>query len=209
MGLMLGHRRFHLGIFGASGNGKTTFAENFLRRARARVRFVFDAEGEFCQRFGVSPCRSGSEIDAAVLSRSPFVCFDPHSLFPGELESALPWFCEVVLAWSARLPGRKFFVVDELGRYVTTANLPKSLKVLVQTGRRYGVDGVFIAQQPNELHNAVRVQLSEIVCFQLTDATALEFPARFGVDPKKVRALRPFEYIARDNQGRQHQGIST
>ena len=49
--------------------------------------------------------------------------------------------------------------IVELGRNVTGNTIPKRLKVLVQTGRRYGLDGVFIAQQPNELQNPVRFVL--------------------------------------------------
>jgi len=204
MGLQLEHPRFHLGVFGGSGSGKTTFATRFLERARARVRFIFDPDAEFSRRLNVPLCRTGREIDAAV--SSGWVCWEPHVLFPGNLEAALPWFASVALAYGRKLPGRKFFVVDELGRYLTTAAVPLELKILVQTGRRFGVDGVFIAQQPNELHNSVRCQLSEVVCFQLTDETALEFPARFGFDPAAIRALKPFHWLCRDNQGRQSVG---
>ena len=80
-------------------------------------------------------------------------------------------------------------------------DVPHPLKLIVQSGRRYGLDGVFIAQQPNELHNTVRCQLSEVVCFQLTDAVALEFPKRFGFDPEAIRALGPHRFLARNNRG--------
>ena len=197
--MQLEHRRFHLGIFGASGTGKTTYALKFVTHAQARTVFLFDAEGEFSQRLQVAPARTVYELDQAIASG--WVCFDPHIMFPGELESALEYFSKLTLRAAAMLPGRKLFVVDELGQYVGGSTIPKPLKKLVQSGRRSGVDGVFMAQQPNDLHNTIRCQLSEVVCFQLIDDTALEFPKKFGFDIEAVRALKPFEFICRNNRG--------
>jgi hypothetical protein len=50
---------------------------------------------------------------------------------------------------SKRVPGRKLFVVDQLGQYVSDNTVPAPLKTLVQTCRHYGIDGVIIAQQAN------------------------------------------------------------
>lgn len=193
------HRRFHLGIFGGSGTGKTTYAMRYVAATHSRLVFIFDAEGEFADAMKIPPARTALEIDQAV--QSGWVCFDPHTMFPGRLEDALEFFATYALEASKRMPGRKLFVVDELGRYMSGHDVPTPLKILVQTGRRYGIDGVFIGQQPNELHNTVRCQLSEVVCFQLTDDTALEFPRKFGFDPEAVRGLAPFRFIARNNQG--------
>jgi hypothetical protein len=197
--MQLNHKRFHLGVFGGSGTGKTTYALKFVANAPARCVFLFDAEGEFSDRLNVQPARTVFELDAAV--STGWVCFDPHNMFPGDLERALSFFCTLAMAYSKRLPGRKFFVVDELGQYVAGSSIPPQLKLLVQSGRRCGLDGVFIGQQPNEIHNTVRCQLTEVVCFQLTDDCALEFPKKFGFNPESIRALGPFEYIARNNRG--------
>jgi len=202
--MQLAHRRFHLGIFGGSGCGKTTYALKFIAHAQARTVFLFDAEGEFSESLQLPPARTVYELDQAIASG--WVCFDPHIMFPGELEGALEYFAKLTLRAAAVLPGRKFFCVDELSRYVTGSVIPRPLKTLVQTGRRYGVDGVFMAQQPNELHNTIRCQLSEVVCFQLTDDTALEFPKKFGFDIEAVRVLPPFQFICRNNRGVERRG---
>ncbi len=202
--MQLEHRRFHLGIFGGSGTGKTTYAAKFITHAPARHVFIFDAEGEFSQRLQLAPCRTVYELDQAI--PTGWICYDPHIMFPGQLERALEYFTRLTLRAAAIVPGRKLFVVDELGRYTGGSSIPQALKTLVQTGRRYGVDGVFMAQQPNELHNTIRVQLTEMVCFQLTDNTALEIPKKFGFDIEAVRALKPFQFICRNNQGREVRG---
>ncbi|HYG23380.1 MAG TPA: hypothetical protein VEH04_11405 [Verrucomicrobiae bacterium] len=199
--MQLNHPRFHLGIFGGSGTGKTEYGLRFVANAKSRCVFLFDAEGEFSERMKIPPARTVFELDEAI--RKGLVCFDPHIMFPGDLEGAIDYYATLTLAASSRLPGRKFFVVDELGQYVTGSAIPRSLKTLVQTGRRYGVDGVFIAQQPNTIHNTIRVQLSEVVCFQLTDDRALEFPAAFGFDVAAIRKLGPHRFICRNNRSRE------
>lgn len=199
--MQLSHPRYHLGVFGGSGTGKTTYALKFLANAPATCRYLFDADGEFSERMKLPPARTTFELDQAVASG--WVCYDPHIMFPGELERALEYFATLALAASKRLSGRKFFVVDELGHYMTGHQVPRPLKEIVQTGRRAGLDGVFIGQQPNELHNTVRCQLTEVVCFQLTEECALEYPAKFGFDPEAVRALGPHQFICRNNQGRE------
>lgn len=197
--MQLSHKRYHLGVFGGSGTGKTTYAVKFAANARAVCVFIFDPDGEFSELMHLPPARTAWEIDEAI--RSGWVCFDPHTMFQGRLEEALNYFCRLAFEASARLPGRKFIMVDELGHYMTGHEVPQPLKDIVQTGRKRGLDGIFIGQQPNELHNTVRSQLSEVVCFQLTDDRALEFPVNFGFDPAAVRALGPFEWICRNNRG--------
>jgi hypothetical protein len=202
--MQLAHPRYHLGVFGGSGTGKTTYALKFAAHTQARCAFLFDAEGEFAERMHLLPCRTAYELDQAMLTG--WVCFDPHIMFPGRLEDALEFFARLTMAAAARMPGRKLFMVDELGRYCSGMAVPQPLKDLVQSGRRSGVDGIFIGQQPNELHNTVRCQLTEVVCFQLTEDRALEFPTKFGFDPEAVRTLGPFRFICRNNRGGEARG---
>lgn len=210
--MQLDHARFHLGVFGGSGTGKTTYGLKFVAHSPARCRFLFDAEGEFSGKMQLRPARNPDELGAAV--PSGWVCFDPHFMFPGDLEAAIAFFAAFTLAACDKIGGRKFFVVDELGQYVTGHLIPKPLKTLVQSGRRYGIDGIFMGQAPNELHNTVRVQLSEVCCFQLTDENALEYPIKFGFNPDKVRALQSSylqpqpgnHWICRNNAGDEKRG---
>jgi len=197
------HPRFHLGIFGGSGSGKTTYALKFIARAQAACVFCFDPDGDFARGLNVPPCRTTYELDAAMQGPG-FVCFDPHTIFPGQMERALEYFARLALSHGARTRGRKFFVVDELQWYLTSNGIGHWLRVLIQSGRRKaGIDGVFIAPSPNELHNGVRMQLTEVVCFQLTDDCALKFPRKFGFDVDAVRLLKPYDFICRNNRGQE------
>lgn len=197
--MQLSHRRFHLGVFGASGTGKTEYAYRYVANAQARCVFIFDPDGEASERLRLSPSRTVYELDLAMVDG--WVCFDPHTMFQGRLEEALNYFCRLAFVASARLPGRKFILIDELQHYLSGHEVPQPVKDVVQTGRKRGLDGVFIGQQPNELHNTVRCQLSEVVCFQLMDERALEFPIQFGFDPDAIRALGPHQWICRNNRG--------
>jgi hypothetical protein len=203
MSTQLDHERYILGVFGGSGTGKTTYAAKFIANAPARCRFIFDPEGDFAHLMHLLPARTTFEIDQAT--HTGFVVYDPHVMFPGEMERALEFFSSYALQASIRIGGRKFFCVDELGRYLSGHDVPAPLKTIVQSGRRYGLDSVFVAQQPNELHNTVRCQLSEVVCFQLMEPRALDFPASFGFKPEEISALPPRgAYICRNNRGQQH-----
>jgi hypothetical protein len=80
------------------------------------------------------------------------------------------------------------------------------IKVILQKGRRRGLDGVFIALQPNRLHNDVRAQLTEVVSFQITDKRAAEWLTDFGFTWEDVSTLPPFQFIARNNRGGEVRG---
>lgn len=193
------HKRNHLGIFGGSGTGKTTYAIRAITGQSSECVFIFDPDGEFSHKLGVNPALTAEGIDIAI--ETGWVCFDPSIMFEGELEDALEWFCVLVMAYSKKHGGRKFFVVDELGTYISGSKIPKPLKAIVQTGRRYGIDCVFMGQQPNELHNTVRTQLSEVVCFRLADDNALEFPIKRGFDEAEIRNLPDYQWVCRDDKG--------
>ena len=72
--------------------------------------------------------------------------------------------------------------------------------------QEWGVDPQMSPSAAVGLHNTVRCKLSEVACFQLTDDCALEFPAKFGFNPEEIRALAPFRFIARNNQGGEVRG---
>jgi hypothetical protein len=202
------HKRNHLGVFGGSGTGKTTYALKYIANAKSTCVFLFDADSEFEDALKLKPARTTAEIDAAILTG--WVCFDPHIMFPGELEKAFDYFSDYVLRVCDRLPDRKFFVVDEVGRYCTGHTVPKPFKTLIQTGRRYGIDCVVIGQQPNEVHNTIRVQFSEVCCFQIKDddESALKYLVKFGFNPEEVRNLDPerHQWICRNNRGEEARG---
>ena len=194
--MQLHHKAFRLGIFGASGTGKTTFAEKYLRGTSAEVRFIFDREGEWAHRLKMP--QVGNHARMVDMLKTGWVLFEPDSMFSGRHEDAVEFFADWSLKVSARIPGRKVFVVDELQLLVSGHQIGPHVKTIIQTGRRYGVDFVLIGQAPNLIHNAVLGQLTEVVFFRLTNERALEFPQESGMDVEKIRNLPDWHYVARD-----------
>jgi DNA helicase HerA-like ATPase len=195
------HPPFRLGIFGASGYGKTEWCLRWLRKERAACRFIFDAEGEFAHAFG--SYGAGTPAQMAEQMNSGWCIFDPAPMFGGNWPAAFEYFCHFAFEASRTFRGRKLFIVDEVWRYTRTTNLSPAVENLVFTGRRQELDFVVIGQMPNRIHNAIRDSLTDVVCFALMDAGALEFPTDYGFDPETLRRLPRFEWIRRDKSGTQ------
>jgi len=45
-----------------------------------------------------------------------------------------------------------------------------------------------------------------VVCHQMVDDTALEWPEKFGLDPDEIRGLAPFEFLVRTKWGAMERG---
>ena len=198
------HRKFCLGVFGASGTGKTTYLTRFLEAVKGTTcRFIFDADGEFSRKFNRPGVRRQEDIPAAIADG--WVIYDPTE-HPGSVEEAFAFFAALAYRVSPLLPGRKFFVVDELQDHTDGNKIPPVLKDIVQKGRRRGLDSAFISQAPNLLHNAVRGQLSEVTCFQMVDDRALEYPVNFGFREQEIRTLPQFHWVCRNKFGGEDRG---
>jgi len=175
-------------VTGASGSGKTTLAEKLMRSERARLKFVFDHDGQFSSRFGVEPVCGSGLLDEAV-AKGGWVCYDPSEDFEDDFPKGLQFFCAYVLAQSKQLRGRKLFYCDEIDLLTTTTLYPRELVAMLQTGRRYEIDAVLIAGQPNRLHNCIRTQLTELYTFIHTDEPALKFLVENGIPEETIRSL--------------------
>lgn len=198
------HPPFRLGIFGASGCGKTTWLLRWLRSAKYSARFVFDPEGEIAAALGSYGASSPAQM--AEQLRQGWCIFDPGPMFGGDWPRAFDFFCRFAFETSAATPGKKVFVCDEIWRCVRTNELPPSVATLVFTGRRQSLDFVVVGQMPNRVHNAILDGLTEVVCFRLMHDRALEFPACYGFDAEALRTLPQFECIRRTNTGAETRG---
>lgn len=187
--MQIHHKAFKLLITGKSGTGKTTYFTKFIFASKYERIFIFDHQGELSLVMGETPLFTVEELVSAVERKSRFILFDPSRLFPGETHQAFNFFCEWCYEVSNALPGEKIFACDELQKMVGTSDMPWELALLLETGRRAGLDAVFISQQPNIIHNRIRNQLCEIVTFQHIDANAIKWLEEAGMNGEEIRNL--------------------
>lgn len=199
------HRPTKTLLTGVSGSGKSEAAGRILLRSDAPIRFVFDHQGEFGPRFGFPTSRTHEDLDylvsAMMEGKNVVVCFDPSDLFPGDTEGAFDWFCEWSLTVS-QLPELvfvpKLFATDEMQDLVTTGSVCRSFKVLWTSGRKWTVDFVGIASQPNLIHNLIFNQFTRYVSFQQGSSQATTPLKKVGFDEDELMSLPPLNYIVLD-----------
>lgn len=192
--MQIDHRPYKLLVTGASGSGKTTYWTRFLLGTQARLKLVFDHEGEFSYRQRV-PAASDPQSLADGAARG-WCIFDPGRMFPGMLPEAFNFFSEFSFNAAVAMPGRKIFACDELQKLVGTSQVSRELALVLETGRRYGLDVAMISQQPNLIHNRIRNQLTEVVTFRQIDQVAVDWLESVGFEADSVRALGNGHFIA-------------
>jgi len=194
------HNAFKLLVTGAGCNGKTEYWGRFILSEPATVKFIFDHEGEFSQRFGIPRITEIADLERAI--GTGWVCFDPVPSFGGNLDAAFAFFSEWVLAVSKEFDGRKLFGCDEIQEFMSTAKVCPEFAILWRTGRRYEIDFAVISSAPNAIHNVVRNNFTEIATFAHLDENALKFLIDNGITEESIRSLNQFEYIAWTKQPR-------
>jgi hypothetical protein len=184
-------------ITGTSGSGKTHLFEQLIRAEPARVRFIYDHEGEFSKRFKKDPVTDGLALAEKTLLGG-YVIFDPIQEFEGRQEEGFAFFCDYVLQVSKELKGRKLFCCDELQKLTSNREEPREFIALCETGRRYQIDVITISQAANRLHNAVRNQLTRVYTFRQSDENAIKYLSENGFNADEVRNLPKWRYLWRD-----------
>jgi hypothetical protein len=182
-------------VTGKSGSGKSSYYNKFLLAAEYDKFFIYDHEGEFAFRNNLPACY---QITEDYIANNRYIIYDPTSEWEGNLQEGFNYFAELSFRLSQSLPGRKLFACDELQKMVGVHEVTPELAMLVETGRRYEVDTIFVSQQPNIIHNRLRNQLTEVVTFAHVDKRATSFLTDIGFDEPDLMGLNDLEFIAID-----------
>jgi len=181
-------------IVGMTGSGKTTFAFRALLNTPAACRFIFDDYGQAAARLNLPHASTSDELESALESR--YVLFNPHRMFPGQVESAFRFFCQWAYDCSRRSPGKKILLVDEVWRFQSNNQIPRELATVAQTGRAENLELMVATQLPHKVHASITGQSTELVCFRLDEPLALDRVREMGADPDAVRTLPLGSFIA-------------
>ena len=190
-------------VCGVSSYGKTLFGIRYALNAPLAVRYFYDAEfseldpaqPEYAHRLKLPPARTAADLDLALCRG--WVCFDPHTMFPGRLDEGLEFFCEWAYETSKRIEGEKALFVDEIWRYTNPHTLPPNLATIVQTGRRARLQLVCNTQEPSGL-GKIANGMSELVAFRLQSRANLDWIEFNGLDPAEVGQLNVRQFVARN-----------
>ena len=190
-------------VFGRAGSGKTTFVFRYLVNLAteqpgnanpAACVFLFDWKQEASMRLGLPPVGTAAQCEAAVPTR--WVIFNPFVMFQHDLKSAFRWFCHWAFEVSKRGPGKKVFFVDELWRFVDNNSLPEELERIARMGRAENLELISATQHPRDYHRDIRAEVTEWVCFSMSEPGELDAvrPYFRGVD--RVADLPRGSFIA-------------
>lgn len=203
--LQLSAKRNVTVVAGKGRTGKTTFALRYLVNAPLDVRFIFDPEGEYCQRLEIPPATSQYELNLMLCCG--WVLFGPHQLFPGRLDEAFKFFCEWAFQKASAIRNvRAIMVVDEVWKYANPQSIPIEFATIVQTGSKRGLGLMVNTQLPHKLNGAILNECSEFVAFNLDFEKSLDCVGERGFDPAEVKTLPNLHFISRTDQGDELRG---
>jgi len=178
-------------VTGRTASGKSSLVEWLILNEYQDYSkiFVYDFEGEWCQRLGVVPVTSLGEI---ARSKERIICYDPVNEIT---DDPFDDYCLFVFEFAKSLRQKILVVIDELQMFVNVHALPTNFMSMLLRGRRYKIDMICISQQPNLIHNAVRSQVSEIATFGQSDSNAMKFTRSFGIFDDEVTKLDDLEFF--------------
>ena len=202
------HRPKRLLITGKSGTGKSEYFIRYIQAVAPEYRhvFIFDFEAEFSHRAGWQSVRTVEELN----NPQHIQAYDYCEMYPGDLPTAFEFYCDYVFSIAKSYNGENgsiLFCSDELQKIeIGTTQIPHDLTCLVETGRRYKVDTIFIAQQCNLVHNRLRNQVTEVVTFRHNDDRAIEWLVSYGFNEEMIRSREIGDYICRTDSGIEQSG---
>lgn len=181
-------------VCGQGSYGKTTFSLRYLLNAPAACRFIFDDRGQAADRLKLKRCGTERECELAVPTR--WVCLNPHIMFPGsKLSDGFNWFNYWCFEVSKRGPGRKILFADELWQWCDGRTFPEHFENNVRTGRVEGLELLACTQRPRDYHRTIRSQVTEWVCFNMTEPDDLKAVKPYFPGVDKAATLQRGQFI--------------
>lgn len=180
-------------ICGMTGSGKTTFALRALINIPC-ARFVFDDMGQASARLYRPHAATSHELEAALATN--WVLYNPHRMFPGQVEKAFDFFCDWSFQKSVLVPTHKIILADEVWRFMSPHQIPPALARLAQMGRAENAHLMISTQVPHKIHASITGQATELVCFRLQEPLALDKVEELGADRAAIAALPLGQFIA-------------
>ncbi len=199
--MQIHHKPTKILIVGKSGSGKSTYQIRYVQNADYAQIFLFDHKNEFEQRLGIVPAYSIDECTEQIKQGQKYISYCYAEDYPGDSENAFQFYCEWVyeICKVLREDGKaRLFATDEVNRFTGTADMGWSFRQLIEDGRLQGLDFIGTSHAANQIHNRLRLQLSEIVALRTLDPRPLAFLEENGFDPEAVKSLPVGSYIIKD-----------
>ncbi len=178
---------------GASGLGKTTRLCRMAGERQPDFLFAFDFKGQLAEQLGGAWTHHRAQLGAALRHGGAFY----SGRDGGETLAAFDSFCLAAYDLARVLPGRKLLLVDELQNYCGThaSALPPSLALVIKEGRHFNLAFGFTCQTLNEIHNAIRAQLTTVCAFRHQGERATSFLESIGYDARDLVSLDKGQYL--------------
>lgn len=198
------HKPNRLLITGRSGTGKTEFLLRYCEAVQDRYNrlCIFDPESQLAVRAKQPILSSVEELE----DPPHWACWNCNDVYPGDWLGGFEFYCDYVFTAAQSRNDRSLFVCDEVQKLVSTDEVPFDLSCVIETGRVWEIDTVFVTQQVNLIHNRIRNQQTQICTFRQNDERAIKPLVEFGFDESAIRNLDTGEYICRNDRGEESAG---
>jgi hypothetical protein len=191
-----------VGIFGASGYGKTTLAYQLVTE-RPRV-IVFDPLDQWGPDFGLPSFEDGEAFKTALATAwygSCRLAYVPRAeCEPLELDQLARFLLACQAPYKRGLDPRPItLVIEEMDLSYPVHALPAGyggMATLCNRGRHYGVELIGLSQYPAQVSTRFRANMDQVYSFNLPfDAHRKSLVQNFGARIDELGQLRPHRYL--------------
>lgn len=191
-----------VGVYGASGSGKSTWAMAYLKSRKFTRVLIFDQTGEYSDLRGykqVSPSRNEADLVAAVRGKSWKIVYQAKNP-----RSDLHRVSVVLRAAADAVKGGLIgFYVEELAAAFPSTRLPDDLSGfgdLCARGRHYGIELIGVSQRVAGVGNDFRGNTNVAVVFR---------PGNSAADISTSKDLVPQDFKSVIGQLQAHEYVKT